>query len=97
MIDIQFDKIIRGAQVTIFANHFVEDKSVGLLFRPDEIWAETMDGVDFPLTSEEVDLFSEEAAELFRNRIIAKAQERYKTLVDKQWSEEWATSNWWIT
>lgn len=62
---VSFEKTIRGVEVTIHADHFDSDPSVGIGLGPDELWAETADGTEFALTDEEVDQLSIEATDRY--------------------------------
>jgi hypothetical protein len=68
MATVEFDRTVRGVEVTIFADRFTEDPSVGMFLGPEEISAETHDGKPFDLTSEEEEKLGSEATEIFLAR-----------------------------
>lgn len=61
---IEFDRIIRGTEVTIYATDFDGDESVGISYGPETIYALDMNGNDFELTEEEVEKFTIEASKI---------------------------------
>jgi hypothetical protein len=60
---VELEKVIRGVAVTVYANNFEEDRSVGLNLGPDEMYAKTEDGAEFELTDDEQSALAEEATE----------------------------------
>lgn len=64
-MNVSFEKTIRGVEVTVHADNFDSDPSVGIGLSPDELWAETTDGTEFALTDEEVDQLSIEATDRY--------------------------------
>ena len=62
---VEFEKTIRGVEVTVHADNFDSDPSVGIGLGPDELWAETDAGAEFALTDEEVDQLSIEATDRY--------------------------------
>jgi hypothetical protein len=65
MATVDFEKTIRGNDVTVFARSFTEDVSVGLNLGPEEVWAETEDGELFDLTDAEIEQLGIEATEFY--------------------------------
>lgn len=61
---VEFEREIRGRTVTIFADCFSQDPTVGIGLGPDELWAE-IDGKPFELTDEEYSQMCELATEVF--------------------------------
>lgn len=62
---IEFDRVVRGVEVTIHATDFDGDDSVGIPYGPETVYATNESGDDFPLTDEEVDKFGIEATEAY--------------------------------
>jgi len=62
---IELTKTVRGTEVTVFAEDFDGDPSVGIGIGPESVWAETLDGTPFELTDEEVEKFGIEATECY--------------------------------
>jgi hypothetical protein len=75
---VEFDRTVRGVEVTIFADRFTEDLSVGMFLGPEEISAETRDGKPFDLTSEEEEKLGSEATEIFLARDQAAEEAELK-------------------
>ncbi len=61
----RFDKVIRGVEVVVVAEEFDGDDSVGMAVAPEVVYAETLDGEPFELTSEEVDTLTVEASQMY--------------------------------
>ena len=62
---IEFEKTIRGVEVTVYADNFYSDHSVGIEFGPDEVYATKDNGEDFELTEQEIVDLSGEAIDLY--------------------------------
>lgn len=55
---VEFEHVLRGISVRVFADGFEEDLSVGISLGPEQFWVETEDGIpiedlDIVLTDEE--------------------------------------------
>lgn len=62
---IELTRTVRGTEVSVFADNFDGDPSVGLPYGPEDVWAKTIDGQPFELTDEEVERFGIEATEAY--------------------------------
>lgn len=62
---IQMDRVVRGVEVTVTAEDFDGDESVGIAIGPETVCAETLSGEPFELTDEEVETFGIQATELY--------------------------------
>lgn len=62
---VRLHKIIRGVEVEILAEQFDGDPSVGIAYGPESVTATTYDGLDFPLTDEEVEQLGIQAAAVY--------------------------------
>jgi hypothetical protein len=68
-MSIEFERTVRGIEVTIIAQEFEEDHSVGLNLGPNILYATTEDGKDFELTELELEKYGREATEIFIGRL----------------------------
>jgi hypothetical protein len=64
---IQFDRVVRGVEVTVTAEDFDGDESVGVPIGPETVYAETLSGEPFDLTDDEVETFGIQASESYFN------------------------------
>jgi hypothetical protein len=71
------DTVIRGKEVTVFADAFGEDLSVGINWGPEEVWAEDLHGNNFELTDEEFEDFAIRAAEDTYDDIFSSGPDDY--------------------
>jgi hypothetical protein len=55
------ERVIRGIEVKVFADSF--DRSPGIPYGPQEVWAQTFEGDAFELTQAEEEKIASEAAE----------------------------------
>lgn len=62
---VEFERTIRDRPVTIYADCFSQDPTVGIGLGPDELWAETEDGKSFELTDDEYSELCRAATEIF--------------------------------
>jgi hypothetical protein len=62
---IQFDRVVRGVEVTVTAEDFDGDESVGVPIGPETVYAETLSGELFDLTDDEVETFGIQASEAY--------------------------------
>lgn len=63
-------KLTRDGQeveVTVYADHFVSDHSVGIGLYPEELRAADAFGIDVPLTDEEAEELSDKAVEAYQS------------------------------
>lgn len=60
----EIETVVRFVQVTVFGDNYTEDRSVGLNFGPDDVWAEKEDGSNFELTEKEQEEFGIKLAEI---------------------------------
>lgn len=66
MRKIEFSATVRGVEITIHAEQFDGDPSVGIPYGPEAVYATREDnGEDFPLTDEEAGTFGIEAMESY--------------------------------
>lgn len=63
----EYKKTIRGHDVTVHAELFTEDPSVGVPLGPDEIWAVDEYGHDFELEEHELDEIAEETSAMHQD------------------------------
>ena len=64
MAEVEFLDVVRGVGITVFADNFTSDESVGIGYGPDELWAETDDGTEMELTDDEYERLVDEAVKL---------------------------------
>ena len=78
MKEITFDEVtIRGTVVTVHCDEYMNEPDVGIFEGFANVWAETEDGQDFPLTDEEQSKYSRLAVDSANDRAQEMELEYY--------------------
>lgn len=65
----EFFATIRGIEIVVTAERWIDDPSVGISLQPEIVYAKTLDGQDFPLTDTEEYILTDKAINHYYDRM----------------------------